>query len=115
LLVQWSSKGERELELTWLKHVLDLSEKYPRTNNFIQRIIKPSVEEINAHSNLTVRFGTRKTGRTITHLQFKFDIKEMPNQKQNRMTIEQFVRENPSLTRGKSTVEVLKLMKSSYT
>ncbi len=108
-MVQWSSKGEREVELGWLKNILGVGDKYQRTNNFIQRVIKPSIDDINTHSNLSVEFGTRKAGRDITHIQFKFDIKQSDQkkiQKPTKMTIAQFVRDNPRLTLGKSTDEV---------
>jgi plasmid replication initiation protein len=114
LLVQWQSKGEREVALDWLKNILELSDKYPRTNNFIQRVIKPSIAEINQHSNLKVVFGTRKAGKTITHLQFKFDIQEPQKAKEREvLTIDQFVRQNPGLTKGKSELEVRKMMLKS--
>ena len=93
---------------------MELSDKYPRTNNFIQRVIKPSIAEINQHSNLKVVFGTRKAGKTITHLQFKFDIQELQKAKEREvLTIDQFVRQNPGLTKGKSELEVRKMMLKS--
>lgn len=112
LLVQWTSKGEREVELEWLKNILLVADKYPRTNNFIQRVLKPSIDEINEYSNLSVSYGVRKSGRTITHIQFKFDIKEQSivKQHQQSITLEQFVRDNPVKTKGKSEFEVRKLM-----
>ncbi|HHZ94788.1 MAG TPA: RepB family plasmid replication initiator protein [Flavobacteriales bacterium] len=107
LLVQWSSKGEREIEIDELKEMLQLEGRYNRPNNLIARVIKPAVEDINTHSNLLVNYGTRKTGRRVTHIQFKFDVK----QEQNKQTMEQFVRDNPTLTKGKTTPEVMKLMR----
>jgi plasmid replication initiation protein len=105
--VQWSSKGEREIEVSELKEMLQLEGRYKRFNNFLERVIKPAIEDINMHSNLLVTYGIRKRGRTISHIQFKFDVK----QEQKKITLEQFVRENPTLTKGKSTPEVMKLMR----
>jgi plasmid replication initiation protein len=41
LLIQheWQHTGERELELHWLKNILQVSDKYSRTNNFIQKLL----------------------------------------------------------------------------
>lgn len=115
LLVQWQSKGEREVEIDWLKKVLQLSDKYSRTNNFIQKVITPSVAEINQHSNLDVVVGFRKSGRTITHIQFRFSLKnERPQKAENKkMSIDEYVRLNPSKTKGKSIAEVEKMMRTT--
>lgn len=111
LLVQWTSKGEREVELDWLKNVLQVNEKYQRTNNFIQRVIKPSIDEINEYSNLSVSYGVRKSGRTITHIQFKFDVKEQSiKQNKKNLTLQEFVRNNQTSTKGKSEIEVRQMM-----
>ena len=111
LLVQWSSKGEREVEISELKEMLQLGNRYKRFNNFLERVVKPAIEDINTHSNLLVTYGIRKRGRTISHIQFKFDVK----QEQKKITLEQFVRDNPTLTKGKSTPEVMKLMRDMVT
>ena len=112
LLVRWTSKGEKEIDVDWLKNTLGVSEKYSRTSNFIARVISPAVEEINKHSNLEVAYGTRKTGRVVTHIQFKFNIKSKASKKtiSTTQTLDKFVRENPVLTKGKSTAEVIMLM-----
>ncbi len=111
LLVQWSSKGEREVEVSELKEMLQLGGRYKRFTNFLNRVIKPAIEDINMHSNLLVTYGLRKRGRSISHIQFKFDVK----QEQKKITLEQFVRDNPTLTKGKSTPEVMKLMRDMVT
>ncbi len=75
LLVQWSSAGEREIEVEWLKRQFQVAEKYDRVVDLKKRVIDPAVEEINQHSNFWVRYGQRKSGRTITHFQFQFGVK----------------------------------------
>lgn len=112
LLVQWQSKGEREVEVDWLKHTLQLTDKYSRTNNFIQKVINPSVAEINEYSNLDVKVGYRKLGRTITHIQFKFRLKNDGSVKKQpeKMTVDEYVRLNPSKTKGKTLLEVQKMI-----
>ena len=75
LLVQWSSMGEREIEVEWLKKQFQVADKYKRLGDLKKRVIEPAVAEINEHSNLWVKFGQRKSGRTITHFQFEFGMK----------------------------------------
>lgn len=121
LLVQWTSKGEREIQIEDLKRILDVSDKYSRPANFIARVIQPAIEDINQSSNLHVSFGTRKSGRLITHIQFLFGIKAEVDQKKRiapikstKLTMEQFVRDNPKKTLGKSRDEVIKMMNNKH-
>ncbi len=78
LLVQWSSAGEREIEVEWLKRQFQVDSKYDRVVDLKKRVIDPAVNEINEHSNLWVKYGQRKSGRTITHFQFQFGLKDKP-------------------------------------
>ena len=120
LLVQWLSKGTREVEIDWLKKTLGVEDKYTRTNNFIERVVKRSTDDINTHSNISVTFGTRKTGRRVTHIQFKFDVKEQNKKlkKGNKGTfkgiddkqVQEFCRNNVKLTQGKNLEEVKMMM-----
>jgi len=75
LLVQWSSAGEREIEVEWLKKQFQVSDKYSRLGDLKKRVIEPAILEINEHSNLWVEYGQRKSGRSVTHFQFKFGVK----------------------------------------
>jgi hypothetical protein len=51
-----------------------------------------------------------KTGRKITHIQLKFDMKKS---KKKKNTIEDFVSANPVFTKGKTEWEVHQLMEKS--
>lgn len=75
LLVQWQSVGEREIEIDWLREQFQIGNLYPRMFDFKKRVIDPAVDDINNHSNLWCEWGQRKTGRKVTHLQFKFGVK----------------------------------------
>ena len=76
LLIQWSSIGEREIEVEWLKRQFQVEAKYDRVVDLKKRVIDSAVKEINEHSNLWVTYGQRKSGRQITHFQFKFGLKD---------------------------------------
>lgn len=78
LLVQWSSVGEREIEIEWFKSQFQVADKYSRVVDLKKRVIEPAIKEINEHSNFWVKFGQRKTGRNITHFQFQFGLKDAP-------------------------------------
>jgi len=111
LLCKWSFIGEREIEIEELKKLLGLEDKYnDRPSNFIRRVIDVAKNDINNHSNIHLEYGLRKTGRKITHIQLKFDMKKT---KKKRNTIEDFVSANPVLTKGKTEWEVRQLMEKS--
>lgn len=110
LLCQWSFVGEKELEVDELKRLLGVEDKYARTSNFLSRVVDVSVKEINKFSNIQLKCGYRKTGRRITHIQLDFNFKQTTKKTKTNKTIDEFVRDNPTLTKGKSEWEVKKLM-----
>lgn len=115
LLQQWAGVGEVEYSLDDLRERLDLGEKYGRWADFKRNVIDVSVDEINEHSNIDVSYGTRKSKRKITGVQFTFTTKRKRKKNNISSTSEtdrmnEFVRQNEKLTRGKSENEIRKLM-----
>jgi hypothetical protein len=72
LLMQWGSTGQREVDVAWLKQTLMVEQGYERLDNFKKRVIDVALVQINAHSDLTVSYIQRKTGRNVTHFLFTF-------------------------------------------
>ena len=105
LLVQWSSLGEREIEVEWLKNQFQVGEKYSRLVNLKKRVIDPAVEEINQHSNLWVKYGQRKSGKTITHFQFQFGLKDKPQPLERKQLTEEDI--NRQAKPGETTAAVI--------
>ena len=79
LIVQWGKIGRREISLVDLKVMLDIqAEKtYERLDRFKAKVIDIAVNQINEYSDLTVTYGQRKSGRTVTHLIFSFQEKHI--------------------------------------
>lgn len=100
LLVQWSSAGEREIEVEWLKNQFQVDDKYSRLTDLKKRVIEPAVAEINEHSNFWVSYGQRKLGRTVTHFQFKFGLKNQPKEVKHITEEEIKQKARPGETRG---------------
>lgn len=75
ILIQWRGRGEREVEIEWLRYILQLEDKYPSVRDLKRRVIEPAVNDVNRHSDLNVTWGQRKTGRKVTHIQFSFSPK----------------------------------------
>lgn len=78
LLIQWRSKGEREVEVDWLRHAFQIEGKYKNIRDFKRWVIEPAVSDVNEHSDLTVTWGQRKRGRTVAFIQFQFAPKVKP-------------------------------------
>ena len=74
--MQWQGSGERELTIDWLRQQWELTNKYPSIKDFKKYVIEPAVADVNEHSDLWAKWGQRKTGRRVTHLQFQFGPKE---------------------------------------
>ena len=53
-----------------------MTAEYPRLFDLKKWVIDVSVAQINAHTDITTRYTQRKTGRNVTHLNFKIDAKE---------------------------------------
>lgn len=75
MLMQWQGEGEREIEIDWFKHALQITDDYPRMYDLKKWVVEPAVKQINEHSDLWCKWGQRKTGRKVTHLQFQFGPK----------------------------------------
>jgi plasmid replication initiation protein len=84
LLMQWKSAGKREIAIDWLKKQFQIENLYPDMHNFKKRVINPAVKEINEHSNFSVSWEQRKTGRKVTHLTFTFAEKQPETTKPKR-------------------------------
>lgn len=75
LFSQWQKVGRREVELDWLRQILQLEGRYENIRDLKRRVIEPAVKQINEHSPLWVKWSQRKTGRRVTHLIFNFGEK----------------------------------------
>ena len=78
ILVQWSSTGEREVKIDWLRDIFQLEGKYKAIKDFKKYIIDPAIADISEHSNIRASYSQRKSGHTVTHFQFKFGLKNPP-------------------------------------
>jgi len=85
LLIQYLSAKKREVEIKWLKDILQLTDEYTRISDFKKRVIDVAVSQINEHSDIKVSYTQKKTGRLITH--FVFDIKSKETPKPKNITL----------------------------
>lgn len=104
LLIQWREKGERTIEIDWLRDALQLEGKYPDIQNLKRRVLEPAVEQINELSPLWVKWEQRKTGRRVTHLVFTFGEKsDRKTKKKKQLAAPQ--KQNVKITLPRSYIE----------
>lgn len=63
-----------ELEVEWMKSQAALDGSYERWDHFNDRVIKPAIERINAHTDLSVIYEPVKTGRKVTAVKFNYVV-----------------------------------------
>lgn len=72
LMQQYRRIGQREISLAALRAMFQVDPgEYKLTADFIKRIVNVAVEQVNQHSDLSVTYQPKKTGRAITHFLFK--------------------------------------------
>jgi plasmid replication initiation protein len=76
LLMQYRDTGTREMSLLWLRDLLQIEPgEYKLTADFMRRVLEVSVDQINKHTDLSVSYKPKKTGRAITDFSFKIKLK----------------------------------------
>lgn len=66
------SEGTITLAVEWIRERYQLPASYNRMPDFRKRFLDVAIQEINTKSPLRVSVTEKKTGRSITHLEFKF-------------------------------------------
>ena len=67
-------KHQFEISIEELKKRID-AESYTKFSHFNDRVLKPSMEDIDSYTDLEVEYNYRKTGRAITHIIFLYHEK----------------------------------------
>ena len=76
LLIQYRTVGKLEINLSDLRLKLGIADgKYPTMNNFKARVLDVGIQQINEHSDITVKYAQIKQGRNITDFKFSFKQK----------------------------------------
>lgn len=73
------SMGQFEMSLEHIKNELGLPPSYDKLCNLKDRVIKPSLDEITANTDINLTYENVKKGRSVVG--FKFTVKEKPKPK----------------------------------
>lgn len=87
LLIQWKELNEREVSIEWFRKTLILERKYNAIKDFKKYVLEPAIKDINKNSDLWVKWKQKKTGRKVTHLIFRFGLKEEQKSKTQKSEI----------------------------
>lgn len=73
LALRWEyPNGEKKLTVEEFKRMMGIKNRYKgRIDRMKAQVIDPAVRDVNEHSDRTITVGQVKSGRTITHLQFR--------------------------------------------
>lgn len=63
-----------QLDVDWMKSQSGIDKKYEVWKDFNIRVIKPAIERINAHTDLSVIYEPIKTGRKVTAVKFTYVV-----------------------------------------
>ena len=74
VLLRYKDTGTRIIAIDELKAMMGIPDKYPRYVDFKRYTVEPSVKQLNTKSNMKVEYTTKKQGRKVTHLIFKFTL-----------------------------------------
>lgn len=64
-----------EIEVSYLREILNLEDKYDRFSDFRRRVIDFPTKEINEHTDLSVSYATKKRGREVHAIVFQVSEK----------------------------------------
>jgi plasmid replication initiation protein len=77
LLKQYQKIGSRKIKIQSMREMFELTTEYPLVSHFYERVVHPSIKEINKHTDLQVDTPQKiKEGRKIVALLFTFRKKE---------------------------------------
>lgn len=80
LIIQWRDNGvTQRYKIDELRQKLGVEpEQYKKMSNFKMRVLDLAIDQINEHTDITVKTEQHKTGRTITAMSFTFKQKKAP-------------------------------------
>ena len=76
ILIRFEDTGWREMYLDDFKKAMGVQDKYQQYKELNRWVIKPAMNQINKHSNLTTKLTTVTKGRKIYKLRFDFKVED---------------------------------------
>jgi len=83
-MAKHQNKSKIKYELNELKNLLGIEGKYASYSNFRKRVLIPVEKEINEHTSIRMKYIPKKTGYSVTDIEFEFWDKGKRAQKPNK-------------------------------
>ena len=86
LLIAWREAGKvPSIEISEFRNRLGLlDDEYTAMHNFKKRVLEPSIQQINEHTDITVAYEQHKKGRLISGFSFKLKQKTQPKKVESK-------------------------------
>ena len=86
LLISWREVGKvPQIEIGEFRNRLGLlDDEYTAMHNFKKRVLEPSIQQINEHTDITVTYEQHKKGRVISGFSFRFKQKPQPKKLESK-------------------------------
>ena len=86
LLIAWREVGKvPQIEIGDFRNRLGLlDDEYTAMHNFKKRVLEPSIQQINEHTDITVTYEQHKKGRLISGFSFKLKQKQQAKQVESK-------------------------------
>lgn len=87
LLIAWRSVGKLQVELQDLRNKLGLSAtEYKAMGDFKRNVLDLALNQLNEHTDISVKYEQHKKGRLISGFTFRFKVKTKPQSTEVRDT-----------------------------
>ena len=84
LLCEWQGQGMSMNFIEFLKLNEMLKTKYKAFNDFKRNVLDVAIEQINIYTDFQVNYSLQKTGRKVSHIQLQWELKEKPENIEQR-------------------------------
>ncbi|MBQ6975657.1 MAG: replication initiation protein [Selenomonadaceae bacterium] len=84
LLCEWQGQG-RDMEILSFEKINEmLGSPYTEFGKFRKYVLDIAVEQINIYTDFVVHYAQQKTGRKVSHIQLRWEIKDKPENIEHR-------------------------------
>lgn len=90
---QFLKAGIRVLEVDDLKNIIGVENLYPEFKDLNKRVLKPSIDQINKHTDINVKMDPVRQNRKIVSLKFEIKSKQLQSHKVSKQKSEKEIRE----------------------
>lgn len=88
LSLQYLTIGSRSMSVEDLKHHLGVEDQYLEFKDLNKRVLKPSIDQINKHTDIKIKVTPVRENRKIVSLKFDIDSKKERHHKASKQKIE---------------------------